>query len=125
MSFLLLLPALVSLLLLGAHTMRLGMPVLMALPIGVLLLLCWPRKWVARLAQAILVLGALEWVRATLVYVSARLDLGMPWGRLAIILGSVALFTLLSSLVFRTRTLRRRYRLTGLPLVESIRTNQG
>jgi hypothetical protein len=112
MSFLLLLPAIVSLLLLGAHTMRLEMPVLMAIPVAVLLLLCWPHRWVARLAQGTLVLGALEWVRATLVYVSARQDLGMPWKRLAIILGSVALFTLLSSLVFRTRTLRCRYRPT-------------
>lgn len=72
MSFLLLLPAIVSLLLLGAHTMRLEMPVLMAIPVAVLLLLCWPHRWVARLA----------------------------------------LFTLLSSLVFRTRTLRCRYRPT-------------
>ena len=125
MSFIALLPAILSLLLLAAHCMRLGMPALMALPLGLVLLLAWSRPWVARLSQGVLVLGALEWIRAAIVYVSARQDLGMPWGRLAIILGSVALFTLLSSLVFRTRTLRRRYRLTGLPLVESTRTNQG
>ena len=111
MSFLQLLPAILSLLLLAAHSMRLGMPILMAVPLAVLLLLVWPRKWVARLTQLVLVLGALEWLRATFVYVAARQDLGMPWVRLAIILGSVALVTLLSALVFQSRTLRRRYRL--------------
>jgi len=111
MSFLLLLPAILSLLLLAAHSMRLGMPILLAVPLGTLLLLAWPRKWVARLAQMVLVLGALEWLRATFAYVSARQDLGMPWGRLAIILGSVALVTLVSSLVFQSKVLGRRYRL--------------
>lgn len=110
MAFFQLLPVILSLLILGAHTMRLGVPVLMVVPLALVVLLVWPRKWVARLTQLILVLGALEWIRATLAYVSVRQDLGLPWGRLAIILGSVALFTLLSSLVFETRTLRRRYR---------------
>ncbi len=91
--------------------MRLGMPVLMVVPLGLLALLAWPRMWVARLAQLILMVGAFEWIRAATVYVSDRQGLGMPWGRLAIILGGVALLTLLSSLVFQGKTLRRRYRL--------------
>ena len=90
--------------------MRLGTPILLILPIATLLMLVIPRRWIARWTQAVLILAACEWVRATLVYVSARQDLGMPWGRLAIILGSVALFTLLSALVFQTKTLRRRHR---------------
>ncbi len=111
MTFLLLLPALLSLVLLSAHCMRLGLPILMVVPLTTLALLAWPRRWVARLTQAVLVFGALEWIRATLLYVSTRQQVGMPWGRLAIILGAVSLLALLSSLVFRTGTLRRRYRL--------------
>ena len=91
--------------------MRMGAPFLMVVPLGMILLLAWPHAWVARATQGVLVLGAVEWVRAAVSYVSARQDLGMPWGRLAIILGSVALFTLLSSMAFRTQVLRRRYRL--------------
>jgi len=112
MSFIALLPAILSLLLLAAHCMRLGMAALMALPLAMILLLAWPRPWVARSSQGVLVLGALEWIRAAIVYVSARQDLDMPWGRLAVILGAVSLFTLLSALLFQTRSLRRRYRLT-------------
>jgi hypothetical protein len=35
-----------------------------------------------------------------------------PWGRLAVILGAVALLTLASATVFYTERLRRRYGLT-------------
>ena len=110
MSLLLLLPPVLSLMLLAAHTMRLGLPLLMAVPLATVLLLAWPRKWVARWTQCLLALGAFEWIRATLTYVAARQEQGMPWGRLAIILGSVALFTLLSALAFQSHALRRRYR---------------
>ena len=111
MSFVLLVPALLSLIVLGAHCMRIGMPYLMVIPVAALVLLLWPRRWVARLVQTTLVLGALEWLRATIGYVSIRMGLDMPWMRLALILGSVALFTLLSALVFRTQRLRQRYQL--------------
>jgi hypothetical protein len=113
MTFLQLLPVGLSLLLLGAHAMRMGVHALSALPIALLLaILVWPRPWTARLAQVVLFLGAVEWVRATAAYIDVRRTLGAPWGRLAIILGAVALFTLLSALAFETSTLRRRYRLS-------------
>ena len=111
MSTLLLIPPLLSLLLLAAHSLRVGVPALMAIPIAVLILLAWPRWWAARVAQVTLVLGAGEWVRAALVYIAARQESGMDWHRLALILGGVALFTLLSAVVFQSSTLRRRYRL--------------
>ncbi len=111
MSVLILTPVILSLLALGAHCLRLGIPGLIVLPLGVLGLLFFRRPWAARIAQVTLLLGGLEWIRSTLAYVSVRQDLGQPWLRLALILGGVSLFTLLSSLVFRSRTLRRRYRL--------------
>lgn len=124
MALILLIPAIVSLLLLAAHGMRLDQPILMVLPLAILVLLVLPRSWVARVTQWALVLGALEWIRVTLVYVSARQDLGMPWMRLAIILSAVALFTGLSSLVFLTPRVRRRYRLEHDPLLQSSRIDQ-
>ena len=52
------------------------------------------------LFQALLVLGALEWLRALYGLAAMRMAFGEPWTRLAFILGAVALFTGLSGLVF-------------------------
>jgi len=45
------------------------------------------------------------------LYSVAQIRIGqdVPWMRMAIILGVVALFTLLSCLVFRSKALRERY----------------
>ena len=45
------------------------------------------------------------------MYVMIRQDSGKPWMRLAIILGSVAVFTAASGLVFRLGPLKKRYKL--------------
>ena len=101
-----------SLLLLGAHFSRAGLPPFAFILVLFPALLFLKRAWVARLMQVVLALGALEWVRSTLVYVGARQEAGQSWVRLAAILGGVTAFTLLSALVFsRSRALRKRYRL--------------
>jgi hypothetical protein len=46
-----------------------------------------------------------------MMYVAARQAMGQPWKRLVLILGAVALFTALSSLIFQTRSLKIRYKL--------------
>jgi hypothetical protein len=66
-------------------------------------------KWVAWLIQLALVLGAIEWIRTLVAVAEVRLEYGMPWVRMAVILGAVAAFTALSSLVFRSKGLRKRY----------------
>lgn len=88
------LPACLALLLLGAHLLRLGDfgPVLLCLA---LLPLAFVRRPWARLAlQAVLALAALEWFRTLLVLRAGRMALGLPWMRMALILGAVAAFTL-------------------------------
>ena len=88
------LPACFALLLLGAHLLRLGDlgPVLLCLA---LLPLAFVRRPWARLAlQAVLALAALEWIRTLLMIRADRLALGLPWMRMACILGAVAAFTL-------------------------------
>jgi hypothetical protein len=62
-----------------------------------------------QLIQVALLLGSIEWIRTLVIFVQQRIDFGQPWTRLAIILGSVALFTALSALVFRSQTLRQRF----------------
>ena len=109
MNFFRLLPAILSLLLLGAHFYRAGWVVLTVACVLLLVTLFFRRAWVPRLLQLVLGLGALEWLRTLYVLAAERVAFGQPWGRLAMILGAVALFTALSALVFRSRGLKARY----------------
>lgn len=106
-----LLPVCISTLLLGAHFIRFGFYPVTILCISFPLLLFIKNKWVARIIQLFLVLGAIEWLRTLYIYAIEREAIGESWTRLAVILGSVALFTGLSSLVFLFKSLKNRYHL--------------
>jgi hypothetical protein len=106
-------PVVLSLLVLGAHFLRAGNRVLLAAVLVVLILLAVRRPWAARAVQATLAIGALEWCRTLVGLASERLAAGEPARRLVIILGSVAMLTALSSLLFATARLRRVYGLGG------------
>jgi len=104
-----LLPVILSGLVLSAHFLRGGRIVGVMVCLAALLLLAVRERWVARLTQVLLLLGALEWVRTTLVLVAERRSLSEPWIRMAVILSAVALFTAASALVFQGARLRERY----------------
>ena len=106
----LLAPAL-AFVLLAAHFHRAGQTLLSAAALTPLVLLAWPRPWAARIAQAGLVLAAIEWLRTAAALISLRLSLGQPYLRLALILGAVALLTAAGLLVFRNQRVRRYFRL--------------
>ena len=107
---LLMTPVVLSLLLLAAHASRGGFPPLVSVLVLALVgLLAVPRCWAARTLQVVLVIGALEWVRTTVVLATARQAVGLPATRLVIILAAVAIFTAASALVFRSDRLRRRF----------------
>jgi hypothetical protein len=108
---LLLLPPALSLLVLGAHFLRADAPLLMLVALVALAVLFLRRRWAARTVQVVLMLGTLEWVRATIVLTGERMSEGLAYGRMIAILGVVALVTVSSALVFRSRALRRWYRM--------------
>ena len=110
MISLLLLPALLSALVLAAHFLRTGNVVAVAGLLALVPLLFLRRRWVSRLARATLWLGTGVWLYTAARFTMERLRLGMPWLRMVLILGGVAAFTALSSLVFRTARLRAWYR---------------
>ena len=87
MGILQLLPVVLSALLLGAHFFRDTQIPLVVLALAFPAILFIIRAWAARIVQIILVLGALEWVRTLLDLVVERRTFGLPWVRLAIILG--------------------------------------
>jgi len=97
--------------LLGASFLRVGNEAMVVACLALLALLSVPRPWAARIAQAALVLGALYWIWRAWEIGADRAAMGAPYLRMALILGSVALFTLLAALLFRHRRLRRFYRL--------------
>lgn len=109
MNILRLFPVIFSMLLLGAHFYRGGHPLLAAgalLSLGLLFIRRPPAVW---LMQGLLGAGTAEWITTAVQLAAFRHAQGLPWQRLAVILGIVSLFTLLSTLVFRTAALRDRY----------------
>jgi hypothetical protein len=110
MNFLRLLPVIVSFALLAAHFYRAELTLLVAICAFFPLLLFLRTPWVPQLFQGALIIGALEWLRTLYMLAAMRIGFDQPWGRLAVILGAVALFTALSGLLFNGRSLRVRYR---------------
>lgn len=96
---------------LAAHFVRAQMLVGAALCVAPIVLLAVPRAWAARVVQIALVIGALEWARTLAALLAARMAIGQPYLRMTAILAVVALLTLASAWVFRSKSLRNRYRL--------------
>lgn len=86
-----LLPVVVSTLVLGAHLFRAGLPLALALAVALLpLALIGARPAAVRVVQAVLLLGAVEWLRTLALLVASRRVAGLPHLRLALILIAVA-----------------------------------
>jgi hypothetical protein len=106
----LLLPVIISFLLIAAHFLRANNIILSTLSLLLLLVTLFVRKpLLAKIAQGVLVLGGMEWIRTGFVLAALRIQENRPWTRLGIIIGGVACFTLASALVFFTDTLKKRY----------------
>ena len=100
-----------SLLLLGAHFLRAGVPIpVLTIALAILLAMLFVRRpWAARLLQLVLVLGAIEWARVAIVLASHRAELGEPYGRLLLILGVVVAVALVTAMAFRHPSIARTY----------------
>ena len=106
-------PVILSLVILGAHFMRYGNSIGSFGALALIALLIVRRPWVARLMQAVLILGALEWVRTLYELVQVRAAYGQPFTRMIVILGIVAAVTFCSALLFQSPELKKIYRLDG------------
>jgi hypothetical protein len=111
MNVIRLLPVLLSILLLGAHFFRAGDMVLVIVVLSGIIILLIPRPWAARIIQIGLVIGGIEWIRTLVNLVKLRQAMGASWHLLVLILGPVAVLTICSSLVFKLKALKKRYRL--------------
>lgn len=100
-------PAALSFLLMAAHFYRAGVFFLVMMCFLSICLLFFNRPWCNRVVQILLILSAIEWFRTLLYLVQVRQDAGLPWVRLALILGGVLLFTVTSALVLRQRSSKK------------------
>jgi hypothetical protein len=107
MTFLILTPAVLSLLVLGAHFFRAGWLIAVLVCLLAIVLLLIPKRWSMRAVQVLLIIGTLKWLRATYLFVGERAAYGLPWTRLAIILGAVAGLTAFSALLLEALPARR------------------
>jgi len=82
-----------ALLMLAAHFYRAGLPILAVLAFGCVALLFATGLLAARLLQAALALGTLEWLRTAWVLAQHRIEAGLPYQRMVLILGIVAAVT--------------------------------
>ncbi len=111
MNILRLLPVIIAFGLLAAHFSRANMPPAVVVTLITPFLLLIRKPWIAKSIQVLLLIGAAEWIRSMLGYIQVRKEIGEDWGRLAIILVTVALLTACSALVFRGKSLKKRYHL--------------
>ena len=107
LKFLLHIPIALSLLALGAHFLRYGNTPGVVISLALIGLLFLRKAWVARVVQAALLLGAIEWALTLYRLVQMRTAMGEPATRMAVILCVVIAVTAGSALLFQTRTLRQ------------------
>ena len=101
-------PVAAALAVLGAHFYRAGSLAPLAFTVAAFALLFVRRRAAAWVVQATLAAGAVEWLRTLAALVAQRQAAGLPWLRLALILGTVALLTAAAALAFRQRGVRAR-----------------
>ena len=94
----------------AAHFQRAQMSWLVAVWLLIPLLLLIKKKWVIYIFPVLLLVGAGIWINTTRTIWKIRALSGVPATRMALILGGVALFTALSGLAFRSKTIKERYK---------------
>ncbi|PHR30477.1 MAG: hypothetical protein COA36_00240 [Desulfotalea sp.] len=109
MNYLLLVPVVLSFYLLGAHFLREGQAIIGFCVVALPFILLIRKRWVVRLVQFFLLAGAVEWVMTLLLLRAIRIDYGLPWLRLVIIIGAVACICGGSALVFLHPSLKDKY----------------
>lgn len=82
-----------ALLALAAHFHRAGLPILAVLAFGCIALVFATGPLAARVLQAVLAVGTLEWLRTAWALAQHRIEAGLPYQRMVLILAVVAALT--------------------------------
>lgn len=99
----------ISSVLLAAHFSRADLNLLVPPALLFPFLFLIKRKWIIRIYQIYLICGALIWIERLLLLRRMRIAVGESWTIMAIILGIVALITLLSAFMLQSKKLLNAY----------------
>jgi len=102
-------PLILASLLLAAHFLRDGNLVLTLMCVLMPLLLLIKKRWSWLVVQLFAYAGAAIWIYTTVALVQQRIFWGIPWVRLVMILGGVALFTAWAGLLLNSSRIREMY----------------
>jgi hypothetical protein len=102
-------PLVIALILLGAHFLRSQQPLLVIICMLSPLLLLIRRRWVLVLLQVLAYFGGIVWISTIVDIAQNRIAQGLPWARMVLILGAVALFTILSGLLLNSCKVKKKY----------------
>ncbi len=109
MIFVRLFPVIFSMMLFAAHFLRFsGLPTA-TVSLLLLLTLFIRRPWVLRFWQVVMLFATLMWIDTTFNLVHQRVEMGTPWGRLAIIMGVVIAFTVFSGIWLENKKIKSFY----------------
>ena len=104
-----LLPVIFATILFAAHIMRFT-SLYPALAVLALLATLFIRKnWIPYMWQILTGLAIIEWLRTTIMFVQMRLDVGLPYLRLLVIMGVVILFNVYVLISLRNKKLQAFY----------------
>jgi hypothetical protein len=90
----------------GAHFLRDGNLLLTAICLLFPLILRVKKPWVWWTIQFFALGSALLWVNVALEIANIRIIVGEPWGRMAAILSSVAIFSIITAALFWPKSVR-------------------
>lgn len=110
MTFVFILPTVLSALVTAAHFLKPGNLIFVGVSLLMPFLLLIRRRWALLMVQLALLAAAGEWLWSMLGYVEDRASRGEPALRLVIILSSVAAFCILSAVLLQLSPIRKRYR---------------
>ena len=99
----------IAALLLGAHFLRAGNFLLVALCLATPLLFLYKKRRSLILLQFAAYCATASWLWTAFRLVEFRRQMGRPWTAAAVILGAVALLTLVAGLLMNSRCMRERY----------------
>lgn len=99
----------IAALLMGAHFLRAGNYLLVAMCVAMPLLFLYKKRWSLILLQIAAYCATASWLMAALELVQMRQQIGQSWTAAAIILGTVAVLTLVAGLLMNSRCMRERY----------------
>lgn len=94
----------------AAHFFRAGNYAMVALSLAAPLLFLYRKPGSLMLLQLAAYGATINWLIAALLLVQMRQQIGRPWTTAALILGVVALLTLLAGLLLNSRVMRARYK---------------